>query len=133
MTMNDPIADFLTRIRNALQRKHPQVSAPASTIKEQLARVLEREGFIQGWENTKDKQQHPCIQLTLKYNAQGEGVIRGLKRISKPGLRQHQGFRDLKPVFNGQGVAIITTSQGLMTDAECRSQKTGGEILCEVW
>ncbi len=133
MSMNDPIADFLTRIRNAIMREQKRVEAPLSGMKKQIACVLETEGFINSWKLTKDGRQHPLIQLNLKYTSAGESVIRGLKRVSKPGLRKYHGAQHMPLVFNGQGIAIVTTSKGLLTDAECRFQKMGGEILCEFW
>ncbi|MDH5752317.1 MAG: 30S ribosomal protein S8 [Deltaproteobacteria bacterium] len=133
MSMTDPIADFLTHIRNALMRRHAQVNSPSSKIKAEIARVLKQEGYIGDWNTTQDKRGHTLIQVELKYDKKGEPVIRGLKRISRPGLRTHAGSTQMPPVFNGQGIAIITTSQGVLTDLECRERKIGGEVLCHVW
>ena len=133
MSMTDPIADFLTHIRNALMRKHANVTSPASKVKREIARVLKEEGFIEDWEPAQDERGHPRLNIVLKYDRKGESVIRGLKRQSRPGLREHMGYEDLKPVFNGQGIAIITTSKGVLTDHACREQKVGGEVLCQVW
>lgn len=133
MSMTDPIADFLTRIRNATQRKHATVVIPASRVKRELARVLKSEGFIREFREEKNARGHPQIEIELKYDEKGESVIRGLTRISKPGLRRHAGYGDLEPVFNGQGVTIVSTSKGLLADYECRKLQVGGEVLCTVW
>ena len=131
--MTDPIADFLTHIRNAIMRKHASVESPSSKLKEEIAKVLKKEGFIEDWSESKTPRGMSRIVVTLKYDDQGASVIRGLKRVSSPGLRRHAGFDELKPVLNGQGVAILTTSKGVMTDFECRDQKVGGEVICHVW
>jgi small subunit ribosomal protein S8 len=133
MSMTDPVADFLTHIRNALMRKHATVESPGSKLKTELARVLKQEGFIEDWSFFEDDRGHPRISVNLKYDKKGESVIRGLKRVSRPGLRRHQGYRELKPVLHGQGVAIVTTSKGVITDTACREGKVGGEVLCHVW
>ena len=133
MSMTDPIADFLTHIRNAIMRKHATVESPSSKLKVQIATVLKKEGFIEDFAQAKTESGLPRLVVTLKYDAQGDSVIRGLKRISSPGLRRHAGFGKLKPVLNGQGVAIVSTSKGLMTDFECRDLKVGGEVICHVW
>jgi small subunit ribosomal protein S8 len=133
MSMTDPVADFLTHIRNAIMRKHATVESPASKLKAEIAKVLKREGFIEDFAQAKSNAGHPKLVVTLKYDAHGASVIRGLKRISTPGLRKHAGKDDLKPVLSGQGVAILSTSKGLMTDFECRDQKVGGEVICHVW
>jgi small subunit ribosomal protein S8 len=133
MSMTDPIADFLTHLRNALMRKHATVDSPSSKIKVEIARVLKEEGFIADYLTYDDERGHARIEVTLKYDAGGESVIRGLERVSKPGLRRHKGYGDLQPIWNGQGVAILTTSRGVLTDNACRAQKIGGEVLCQVW
>lgn len=133
MSMTDPVADFLTHIRNALMRKHASVTSPANKLKVEIAKVLKKEGFIDDWNSEEDQRGHAAIQISLKYDGGGDSVIRGLKRISRPGLRKHMGFSDIDPVFNGQGIAIVTTSQGVLTDFECRERKVGGEVLCQVW
>jgi len=133
MSMTDPVADFLTHIRNALLRKHASVDSPASTLKADIARVLKEEGFIEDWNVFNDQREHARIEVTLKYDKNGDSVIRGLKRISRPGLRRHAGYRELSPVLSGQGIAIVTTSHGLLTDMSCRAKKIGGEVLCHVW
>ncbi|MDH4121259.1 MAG: 30S ribosomal protein S8 [Deltaproteobacteria bacterium] len=132
MSFNDPVADFLTRIRNALLRKHETVSIPASKLKASLAQVLKQEGFIEDFQMVKDDRGHDAISITLKY-VKGASVIRGLKRISSPGLRQYAGYRDVKPVMAGQGVSILSTSKGVMTELKCQEEKAGGELLCQVW
>jgi small subunit ribosomal protein S8 len=114
-------------------RKHATVESPSSKLKEEIAKVLKREGFIEGFTQTKSAQGHARLVVTLKYDDQGTSVIRGLKRVSTPGLRKHEGFGKMRPVVSGQGVAIVTTSKGLMTDFECRDQKVGGEVICHVW
>ncbi|HEX7927489.1 MAG TPA: 30S ribosomal protein S8 [bacterium] len=133
MSMTDPIADFLTHIRNAIMRKHATVESPSSKLKEEIAKVLKREGFIEDFSQSKTAKGHPQLVVTLKYDNKGTSVIRGLKRVSSPGLRRHAGFGKMRPVLNGQGVAIVTTSKGVMTDFECRDQKVGGEVICHVW
>jgi small subunit ribosomal protein S8 len=133
MSMTDPVADFLTHLRNALMRKHALVESPASKLKAEIARVLKEEGFIEDWNVFEDGKGHPRITVSLKYDKHGDSVIRGLKRISRPGLRRHMGYSDLPPVLNGQGVAIISTSKGVLTDQGCRENKVGGEVLCQVW
>ena len=131
MSMSDPIADMLTRMRNALLREHEQVSIPSSKIKENIAKVLKSEGFI----NDYAVQEAPVgkeLVVTLKYSAKGEPVIRNIQRVSKPGLRVFKGFKSLKPVLNGQGIFVISTSKGVMSDAQCKQLKIGGEVICSV-
>lgn len=132
MTMTDPIADMLTRIRNASQVKHETVDVPASNIKKELARILLEEGFVRGYDVIEDGKQG-IIRIQLKYSAEGERVIQGLKRISKPGMRVYAASEDLPKVLSGLGVAIISTSKGIMTDREARKAKVGGEVICYVW
>ena len=133
MSMTDPVADFLTRVRNATMRRHATVECEASKIKQEIAKILKKEGFVTDWRNFKNEQGHSRLELQLKYDRNGESVIRGLRRVSTPGLRRHEGYRDLKPVYSAQGIAIVTTSKGLLTDFDCREQKIGGEVLCHVW
>lgn len=133
MSMTDPIADFLTHIRNALMRKHARVESPSSKLKLEVARVLKEEGFIDDWNFFENDDGHARVEVILKYDKNGESVIRGLKRISRPGLRRHEGYQNLNPVLNGQGIAIVTTSKGVVTDLACRENKIGGEVLCHVW
>lgn len=133
MSMTDPVADFLTHIRNAAMRGHPSVESPSSKLKLEIARVLKEEGYIVDYSAAANAQDKMRLTVELKYDEEGDCIIRGLKRISRPGLRTHTGFRDLSPVLNGQGIAIVTTSQGVLTDYECRKRQVGGEVLCQVW
>ena len=130
--MTDPIADMLTRIRNANQMKHATVSMPASRLKLEILNVLKNEGYISEYEKIEDGKQG-AIKVTLKYTDKKERVIKGLKRISKPGLRVYAKSSELPKVLNGLGVAIISTSNGIMTDREARQQKLGGEVIAFVW
>ena len=131
MSMTDPIADMLTRIRNANQMKHESVSMPASRLKLEILEVLKNEGYIAEYEKVEDGKQG-VIKVTLKYNNK-ERVIKGLKKISKPGLRVYAKSSELPKVLNGLGVAIISTSNGIMTDREARQKKLGGEVIAFVW
>lgn len=131
MVMTDPIADMLTRMRNANQMKHETVDIPASKIKKEILEVLKKEGYIVGYKVIKGDVQD-TLRVTLKYLA-NERVVKGLKRISKPGLRVYAKTNEIPKVLNGLGIAVISTSQGLMTDREARKQKVGGEILAYVW
>lgn len=131
MAMIDPIADMLTRIRNANQLKYKTVSMPASKIKQTIATVLLNEGYISDLKVEGDVKK--VLTVTLKYGTDGERVISGLKRISKPSLRVQVKAEDLPRVLNGLGIAIISTSQGIMTDKEARAKNIGGEVLAYVW
>ncbi len=131
MVMTDPIADMLTRIRNANQMKKDSVSMPASKLKQQVLDLLREEGYIANVVVVKGEPVNE-LKVTLKY-MQNERVIKGLKRISKPGLRVYAQSGDIPKVLNGLGIAIISTSKGLMTDREARKQNVGGEILAYVW
>ena len=130
--VTDPIADMLTRIRNANQMRYTEVEVPASKIKEEIARILKETGFIVDYKIKKNNIQN-IIVLTLKYGQNKERVITGLKRISKPGLRVYASAQDIPRVLNGLGIAIISTSKGLMTDKEARTQNLGGEVLAYIW
>lgn len=132
MVMSDPIADMLTRIRNANVVRHETVELPASSIKKQIAEILKREGFIRDAEYIEDNKQG-MIRIFLKYGQNSERVITGLKRISKPGLRVYTKSNEVPRVLGGLGIAIISTSKGVMTDKEARQSKSGGEVLCYVW
>ncbi len=132
MTMTDPIADMLTRIRNANTVAHKTVEIPGSNIKKGIAEILKEEGFIRDYEFIEDGKQG-IIRVFLKYGPNEEKVITGLKRISKPGLRVYTGKDEIPKVLGGLGIAIISTSQGLITDKEARKLKVGGEVLCYVW
>ena len=129
--MTDPIADMLTRIRNANQMRYQEVSVPASNLKISLAKILKDEGFIEDYAVTGEGVQKN-MTLTLKYKNK-ERVITGLKRISKPGLRVYAKSTEIPKVLNGLGIAIISTSHGVMTDKEARKQQLGGEVLCYIW
>ncbi len=130
--MTDPIADMLTRIRNAVSVERQNVAMPISKVKAGVADVLKREGFIWDWK-TEEGQPVGELQIDLKYGPSGERVIRHIKRISKPGCRVYTSARELRPVLNGLGISILSTSKGVMSDREARQQKVGGEVLCEVW
>lgn len=132
MVMTDPIADFLTRIRNALAQNHATVSAPSSNMKLAIAEILKNEGFIKGYDVAEDGKQN-VLTLQLKYGRNNEKVISGLKRISKPGLRVYAKSTDVPKVLNGLGIAIVSTSQGVITDKAARQQGLGGEVLAYVW
>ena len=132
MLINDPIADMLTRIRNALVAKHETTTLPASNIKKAIAKILVDEGYIKAYEVIEDGVQG-SIKLTLKYDGNRNGVITGLKRISKPGLRVYAKSEDIPKVLGGLGIAIISTSKGVMTDRQARKNAVGGEVLCYVW
>ena len=131
--MTDPIADMLTRIRNANMRRSGEVSIPSSNIKKGIAEILKNEGFIQDWEYLESEDKFPEIKLQLKYLNDGQPVIRRIKRESKPGLRIYLKSNDAKPVLSGQGISILSTSRGLMSDSQCRKEKIGGELLCSIW
>ncbi len=130
--MTDPIADMLTRIRNAVSVERPHVELPASKVKRGLAEVLKREGYIWDFDEIESKPVQQ-LKLDLKYGPNGERVIQRIKRISKPGRRVYRKARDLKPVLNGLGITIISTSRGVVSDREARQRNLGGEVLCEVW
>ena len=132
MQMSDVIADMLTRIRNANDAKHPTVDIPASKMKESIAKILVAEGYVKSYQIVEDGKQG-VIRVTLKYMAGKQKVIRGIRRVSKPGLRVYAGYEDMPKVMNGLGVAIVSTSKGIMTDKQARSQKIGGEVLAFVW
>lgn len=132
MQMSDVIADMLTRIRNANDAKHPTVDIPASKMKESIAKILVDEGYVKSYQIVEDGKQG-AIRVTLKYMAGKQKVIRGIRRVSKPGLRVYAGYEDMPKVMNGLGVAIVSTSKGIMTDKKARAQKIGGEILAFVW
>jgi small subunit ribosomal protein S8 len=147
--MTDPIADMLTRIRNASLVERPAVDMPATKVKVAIAKVLVEEGFVLGYRigkyNTdaqghKDFQEvsglgepHTVLQVFLKYGPDGEKVIRHIERYSKPGRRVYQGYKEVKRVLDGLGIAVLSTSKGVMSDRQARQQKVGGEVLCTVW
>ena len=130
--MTDPIADMLTRIRNANMVKHETVDVPASNMKKELARILLEEGFVRGYDVIEDGKQG-IIRIQLKYGQTGERVISGLKRISKPGMRVYAAKNEVPRVLNGLGISIISTSKGVITDRQARKENVGGEVICYVW
>ena len=132
MTMTDPIADMLTRIRNANMVRHEKLEVPASNLKKEIAEILKREGFVREVEYVEDNKQG-IIRIFLKYGKDNERVITGLKRISKPGLRVYAKTNEVPKVLNGLGIALVSTSQGLLTDKEARAKQVGGEILAYIW
>lgn len=132
MVMTDPIADFLTRVRNANLARHESLEVPASNVKKEIANILKREGFVKNVEVVEDDKQG-VIRVFLKYGQDNERVITGLKRISKPGLRVYAKAGDVPKVLNGLGIAIVSTSEGVVTDKEARAKNIGGEILAYVW
>ncbi|MGE7947692.1 30S ribosomal protein S8 [Lysinibacillus sp. NPDC093688] len=132
MTMTDPIADMLTRIRNANMVRHEKLEVPASNVKKEIAEILKREGFVRDVEYVEDNKQG-IIRIFLKYGKDNERVITGLKRISKPGLRVYAKTNEVPKVLNGLGIALVSTSQGLFTDKEARAKQIGGEVLAYVW
>lgn len=147
--MTDPIADMLTRIRNGNRIERPAIEMPASRIKEAVAGVLKEEGFILDYHvghYVDDDKGHPSFQVGkpaggkkgvlrvyLKYGPEGEKVIRHIQRASKPGLRIYRGYSDLRPVLDGLGIAVVSTSKGLMSDRKARAERLGGEVICTVW
>ena len=132
MSMTDPVADFLTRIRNALTARHERVDMPSSKVKVAIARILKEEGYIKNFKVIKDNKQG-ILRVFLKYNDENKPVIKGLKRVSRPGRRLYMGSTELPPVLSGLGVGIISTSKGIITDREARRQNVGGEMMCSVW
>lgn len=130
--VTDPIADMLTRIRNANTSKHTEVDIPASNMKKAIAQILVDEGYIKSFEEVEDGKQG-ILKVTLKYDENGKRVISGLKRISKPGLRIYVNKEEVPQVINGLGIALISTSKGIMTDKEARKQGVGGEVLAYIW
>ncbi len=132
MVTTDPIADLLTRIRNALTARHETVTVPSSKMKKAIAEILVNEGYVKSAEVVDDNG-HPVLHIALKYGPNRERVITNLKRISKPGLRVYCGYEDLPKVLGGLGIAIISTSKGVMTDKQARADKVGGEVLAYVW
>ena len=132
MSMNDPLGDMLTRIRNALERRRPKVSTPASNLRGRVLDVLQEEGYIRGYSRIDHRSGVSEFEIELKYN-NGQPAIREIKRVSKPGRRVYSGVSDLENVANGLGVAILSTPKGVMSDAKAREENVGGEILCNVF
>jgi len=131
-TTSDPIADFLTRIRNAVSAGHKTVDIPASKMKEAMSNILLREGYLRNVEKVGDAPKH-VLRLTLKYGPDNESVITGLERVSKPGFRRYVNAENLPRVLGGMGIALLTTSSGVVTDGEARKSHVGGEVLCHIW
>lgn len=132
MSMTDPIADMLTRIRNGLRNRQSAVTLPRSKVKAGILKVLESEGYIRGYAEG-DEGPQGTIKIDLKYGPDGEDVITHIQRKSKPGRRLYRGIEGLPPVLNGLGIAVLSTSKGILSDREARRLKVGGEVLCEVW
>ena len=132
--MTDPIADFLTRIRNAVKANHKVVEAPGSKIKEAITKILYEQGYILAYKFDKDEKGHPVIKIALKWDAaQKVNAIKDLKRVSRPGLRQYSSVADMPRVLNGLGIAIVSTSKGIMTGTKACQENVGGEVLCYVY
>jgi len=132
MTMTDPIADMLTRIRNGLRASHEMVDIPNSKLKLNIAKVLKEEGYIKNYKIVSDGR-HRLIRIYLRYDDKGSPIIDGLKRVSKPSRRVYKGAEEIPQVLDGYGIHIVSTSKGLMTDKEARKAGVGGELLCSVW
>ena len=133
MAVTDPIADMLTRVRNGVRAKHDHVDVPASKLKLAVTKILKDEGYIKGFKNMKGAGPQGTIRLFLKYGPNGERVITDLQRVSRPGIRRYAGRQEMPRVLSGLGIAIISTSQGIMTDRQARRRRIGGEVLCKVW
>jgi small subunit ribosomal protein S8 len=133
MSMTDPVADMLTRIRNAVQSRHRRVDMPSSKLKAEIARLLKEQNFIQDYRVLDTEEGRKVLRVVLKYAAGGQSVIRELRRVSTPGLRKYVGVSEIPRVRNGLGIAILSTSKGLMSDREARQSRTGGELLALVW
>ena len=129
----DPIADMLTRIRNAIQIRRDYVLVPHSKIKMEIAKIMVKEGYVEKVENSKTPEGHPCIKITFKLHDGRQRVIQGLRRISKPGLRVYSPAEELPKVLSGLGIAIISTNKGIMTDKDARDKNLGGEVLAYIW
>ena len=132
MTISDPIADMLTRIRNAIMARHDSVLIPASRMKLGIARIIKEEGFISDFQVLRSKP-HRAIKIHLKYDDENQSVISGLERISKPGLRMHVQRKEISRVYGGLGIAILSTSKGMMTGQQAWRRGIGGELLCYIW
>ncbi|NUQ81677.1 MAG: 30S ribosomal protein S8 [Bacteroidetes bacterium] len=132
MSMSDPISDFLTRIRNAQKARHRSVDIPASKMKQEISRILYEKGYISKYITIQDGNRK-TLRLFLKYEGRKAGIITGINRVSRPGIRRYTGVDSLPRVMNGLGIAILTTSKGILTDKEAKLQNVGGEVLCYVW
>jgi small subunit ribosomal protein S8 len=132
MAMTDPIADLLTRLRNATREKHEKLEIPASRLKANIVRVLKEEGYIKNFRLQREEG-FPVIKVYLKYTDAGASVIQGIRRVSRPGLRRYSGYEEMPRPLGGAGIAIVSTSKGVTTGQKARAQKIGGEVLAEVW
>lgn len=133
MSMTDPIADLLTRMRNAIRRRYETVDVPSSDLKQRILEILKDEGFIIGFKVTEEDPKRPVIRVALRYIGEERPVITGMRRVSRPGRRVYLKRDKIRPVRGGLGVAVLSTSSGLMTDRESRRRKLGGELICEIW
>lgn len=133
MSVTDPIADLLTRIRNGHMANHDRVDIPASRLKQAIVKILKEENYIKNFKVVETRGAHPIIRVYLKYDAKGKPLINGLARVSKPGRRVYRGKDGIDPVLNGLGISIITTSRGIMTHNKAKKLGVGGEVLCNVW
>jgi small subunit ribosomal protein S8 len=131
--MTDPIADMLTRMRNAIAARHERVLMPASNMKREIARILKEEGYIHDFRIQPSTHPHGVLDIELKYDYTNASVIHGLQRISRPGKRRHVACREIPKVLDGAGIAIVSTSRGILTDRKCRADNIGGEVMCFVW
>ncbi|HKF42285.1 MAG TPA: 30S ribosomal protein S8 [Thermoanaerobaculia bacterium] len=129
---SDPITDLLNRLRNGMRAGHDRVDVPASRVKENLVKVLADEGYLSSWRRVEEKGR-PYLRIGLKYDADGEPIVNGLERVSRPGRRVYAGSKEIPEVLGGLGVSILSTSRGIVTGRQAREQKLGGEILCNVW
>jgi small subunit ribosomal protein S8 len=132
MSMSDPIADLITRMRNGISARHDRVDVPASRLKAEICAVLQREGYIETFKVVEDDKQG-VLQVTLRYQEDQKPVVHGIKRVSKPSLRVYVGSGEIQQVCSGLGISILSTSKGVMTGKQARASKVGGEVLCEVW
>jgi small subunit ribosomal protein S8 len=133
MSMTDPIADLLTRIRNAIRVRHSSVDVPASRFVRAVAEVLRREGYVEDLRLSEDGGPRPTLRIYLKYDADGNPVISSIGRVSRPGRREYRRVTSIPKVLNGLGISVVSTSRGVLSDREAREQRVGGEVLCEVW
>jgi small subunit ribosomal protein S8 len=131
--MTDPIADMLTRIRNAIAARHETVQLPASRVKREVARLLKEEGYIRDFGVQAEGRPQGVLDIALKYDITNASVIRGIQRISRPGKRHYVSCKEMPKVLNGAGVAIVSTSRGILTDRQCRATNVGGEVMCFIW
>jgi len=132
MSLTDPVADFLTRVRNAIRARHQKVDVPASKLKLEMARILKEEGYISNFKST-EEDGHKILRIYLKYGSNNEATMSKLERVSKPGCRVYVGRNEIPRVLGGMGINILTTPQGVMTGRDARKHGVGGEVLCEIW